>query len=184
MIVPYVQDRTDGEVSTTKMLDVSWAVLKFPRWTPAHFTTNRCRPKLLAHKDSPARSIVHSILDGPEETLLQLPAHSRISASGPFPAGRAMDPKLLRHRNLRSARQEVGAAHLSSPQSPDLRAPPLLRRRAEPKKKFPLRAHGGVRWAPAAARRCGSSVAPWLSVRVGAAARGGFPFGAVRVPRG
>lgn len=82
---------------------------------------------------------------------------------------------------ISETRQEVGAARLSSPQSPDLRAPPLLRRRAQ--EKFPLRVHGGVRWAPAAARRCGS-VAPWLSVRVGAAARGGFPFGAVRVPRG
>lgn len=89
----------------------------------------------------------------------------------------AMNPKLVRLGNLRSATRSWSC----SPAAPFLpRAPSPLRRRAQ--ENFPLGAHGGVRWAPAAARRCGS-VAPRPSVCVGAAARG-FPFGAVRVPRG
>lgn len=50
-------------------------------------------------------------------------------------------------------------------------------------KNFPLAEHGGLRWAPAAARRRGGGVAPRPSIRAAAAARG-FPFDAVRVPRG
>ena len=55
---------------------------------------------------------------------------------------------------------------------------------ARPRKLSSCREHGGLRWAPAAARpRGGGGGSPRPSIRAAAAARG-IPFDAVRVPRG
>ncbi|RLN15732.1 inactive protein RESTRICTED TEV MOVEMENT 2 [Panicum miliaceum] len=75
-----------------------------------------------------------------------------------------MNPKPVELGNLRSNKKQLGG---SSP----------LRRRGQG--NFLLAEHGGLRWAPAAARRRGGGVAQRPSIRAAAAARG-FPFDAVR----
>jgi hypothetical protein len=89
----------------------------------------------------------------------------RLFAIGPIV--RAMNPKLARVAWLKQAR---GRGSFSSF---------LLHCDGAAKKNIPLGAHGGLRWAPAAARGVFSS-RPWIRRTASA---GIFPFGSARLPR-